>query len=76
MMTAAEPLSMSYVSRDYEIRPGDTVVTSGLGGVFPEGLVVGYVLTSTADSSNLYQRLTVAPAAVLTGLRYVFVIGK
>jgi len=75
MLAAAEPLAMSYVDRDYEIRLGDTVVTSGLGGIFPEGLVVGYVLKSTADPSNLYQRLTVAPAAKLAALRYVFVFG-
>ena len=76
MLAASEPLGMSYVSRDYEIRSGDAVVTSGLGGIFPEGLVVGYVLKSADDPSNLYQRLTVAPAANLAVLRYVFVIGK
>lgn len=76
MLATAEPLAMSYVANSYEIRPGDTVVTSGLGGTFPEGLVVGYVLKAASDPSNLYQRLTVAPAAKLAALRYVFVLGN
>jgi rod shape-determining protein MreC len=76
MLAMAEPLTMSYVSLDYEIRPGDSVVTSGLGGVFPEGLVVGHILRSVTDASSLHQRMMVAPAAKLAALRYVFVIGK
>lgn len=75
MLAAAEPLSMTYVATDHEIRSGDVVVTSGLGGLFPEGVVVGYVLKAALDSSHLFQRLTVAPAARLAALRYVFVMG-
>lgn len=76
MLTAPEPLRMSYVSRNYEVERGDTVVTSGLGGVFPEGLIVGDVLKSDVDASGLYQRFRVSPAAHLATLRYVFVVGE
>ena len=30
--------------REANILPGDTIISSGLGGVFPKGFVIGYVL--------------------------------
>lgn len=74
MLCAVQPLDMEYISRDHELRRDDVAVTSGLGGVFPEGLVVGRVLDASADPSGLYQRAALQPAADLAALRYVFVI--
>jgi rod shape-determining protein MreC len=65
---------MDYVSRDDEIWVNDEVVTSGLGGVFPEGLLVGHVKKVDIDPAGLYQRADLVPAADIGKLRYVFVV--
>lgn len=74
MLYSPSPCRMDYISREDEIWGHDEVVTSGLGGVFPEGLLVGYVKKVDIDPSGLYQRADVEPAAELGKLRYVFVV--
>jgi rod shape-determining protein MreC len=65
---------MDYISREDDIWIKDEVVTSGLGGVFPEGLLVGHVEKVDIDPSGLYQRADVTPAADIGKLRYVFIV--
>ncbi|MDW8321280.1 MAG: rod shape-determining protein MreC [Armatimonadota bacterium] len=36
-------LMLTFLSKDADVRPGDVVVTSGLGGVYPAGIPVGVV---------------------------------
>jgi rod shape-determining protein MreC len=67
---------MDLINKDTPVRAGDEVVTSGLGGVFPKGLLVGYVDRVEVDSSGLYQRALVVPRADLGGLSYVFVVAE
>ena len=76
MLCAVEPLDMNYVPADAELEPGDLVVTSGLGGIYPEGLTVGRVVDTLMDASGLYQRADVRLAVHLAELRYVFVIQR
>jgi rod shape-determining protein MreC len=65
---------MSLINRDIEVRIGDEVVTSGLGGVFPAGIRIGYVESMERDESGLYQRATVVPAADLGLIEFVFAV--
>lgn len=73
-MPAAMPCTMDYVDKNLQIVDGDEIVTSGLGGVFPEGLLVGHARSSVMDPSGLFQRIEVTPAADLSNPRYVFVV--
>lgn len=76
MLCAPLPARIDYVSTADELWAHDEIVTSGLGGVFPEGLLVGYVSKTDMDPSGLYQHADVIPAADLTRLRYVFVVSQ
>ncbi len=67
-------LALDYVSKDADYRVGDTVVTAGLGGIFPRGIVVGFVTSIPASSTGLFQQIKLRPAAELTTLTEVFVI--
>jgi rod shape-determining protein MreC len=67
---------MDYVNKDAEVLVGDTVVSSGLGGTYPGGLLLGTVLEFEQDASDLYQRLKVRPAADLARLHYVWVVSE
>jgi rod shape-determining protein MreC len=67
---------MEFINKNVPIMPGDEVVTSGLGGVFPRGLLIGYVEKVYADDSGLFQRADVIPKADLGVLTYVFVVAE
>jgi rod shape-determining protein MreC len=55
-------LTLEFIANEAEISPGDVVVTSGMGGIYPAGLVVGEVLDAILGVSSLYQTIRVTPA--------------
>ena len=57
-----------------DVRIGDRVVTSGLGGTFPPGLPVGSIGRIALDSRNLFKQVSITPAVELNRLEEVFVI--
>ncbi len=65
---------MDFINRNHEVRPGDEVVTSGLGGVFPADLSIGYVEAVETDESGLYRRAIILPKADIGRLRHAFVL--
>jgi rod shape-determining protein MreC len=67
---------IDYVSRAAQIKFGDVVVTSGLAGDFPAGLVVGTVVQTEMHELNPYQRVIVKPIIDFDILEDVFVIKK
>ena len=74
MLCAPEPCSMEFIPRQAAILREDPVTTSGLGGVYPPGLLVGHITGSGFEASGLYQTATVEPAADLSQLRHLFVV--
>lgn len=69
-------LRMEFINKDIEVRPGDEVVTSGLGGTFPRGLLIGYVERAQRDESGLYQLAEVVPSADIGRASYCFVVAE
>ncbi|MCD8383856.1 MAG: rod shape-determining protein MreC, partial [Clostridiales bacterium] len=65
---------LSYLSTDSAIAVGDEVLTSGLGGVYPSGLVIGTVERVETTSSGVELYAVLRPAADLEALEEVFVI--
>jgi rod shape-determining protein MreC len=63
-----------YVLRKHEVRVGDTVVSSGLDGVFPKGLRVGQVTGVVRRSSGIFQEIEVAPYVDFEKLEEVLII--
>lgn len=59
-----------------DIKVGDGIITSGLGGVFPKGLVVGYVRSVRRERSGLFQTVEVEPAVDFAHLEEVLVVLK
>lgn len=74
MLAAANPCELDYVSTSHELQPRDVIHTSGMGGVFPEGLPVGRVGKVRMDGSGLYQQAEVIPSANIGSLKYAFVV--
>ncbi len=67
---------MDFINKNTPVFVGDEVVTSGLGGVFPKGLLIGYIESVHADDSGLFQWADVIPKADLGTLTYVFVLAE
>lgn len=68
------PLHLRHLKRSVSIPPRSRIVTSGRGGVYPRGLVVGYLLDEThEDESRLEREGNVVPAVDFSALEDVFV---
>jgi len=64
---------MDYLLRDADVQEGDEIVTSGMGGLFPKGLIVGRVQRVEVHEGGLYLTAWVESAASLGRLEYAFV---
>lgn len=69
-------LIMSQIQATQEIKVGDRVVTSGLGGVSPSSLYIGTVEEVTMDRFGLYKEVHIKPAADTNDVRYVTVVKR
>ncbi len=67
-------LTLDFVSSETTVRAGDVVISSGMGGVYPKGLIVGEITRVRNAPSALYQDIEVTPAGKLTGLEEVLVL--
>ena len=65
---------LKYVQRNEDVQVGDKVISSGMGGVFPKGLLVGTVQEVVRGSSGLFQRVEVEPAVNFSRLEEVMVV--
>jgi rod shape-determining protein MreC len=72
--TLGASLAMRYLDTDTDIRPGDAIITSGLNGRFPKGLLIGRVVEVNLEFSGLSKYALVRPAVNLSGLEEVLVI--
>ncbi len=67
-------LTMIYIPQGVKVQTGDRIVTSGLGGVYPEGLWVGTVTDVQQNEEALYQSALLEPAVDFGRLENVMVI--
>ena len=67
-------LTIDWIDLKFQVEVGEVVLTSGLGGDFAEGLVVGRVIETVRREAELFQQAIVQPAADLENLEIVFVI--
>ncbi|MFT5124906.1 MAG: rod shape-determining protein MreC [Kiritimatiellia bacterium] len=65
---------MDLINKAMDIREKTAVRTSGLGGIFPPDVLIGYVTRVERDASGLYQEAEILPAVDLSELNFVFVI--
>ncbi len=65
-------LDLNFLSKQADLKPGQKVYTSGVGGVFPSGLLIGVVKTYRVRELDAQAQLT--PAVDLSHLEDVFVV--
>jgi rod shape-determining protein MreC len=67
-------LVLDYAPKESDFGIGDTVVTAGLGTVFPKGLRLGEVIAVPDRPEALFKPVTIRPFADVSRLEQVFVI--
>jgi rod shape-determining protein MreC len=71
--TGEELLRMEYVSEVADVAVGDSVVTSGIDGIYPKGYVVGTV-EAVEKSGNSYKQILVRPSVDFSSVEEVLVV--
>ncbi len=72
--TGAGEIEFIFMVRGDDVVPGDEIITSGVGGVFPKGLRVGVVGEVNAARSEILHYAEVEPAVDFGRLEQVFVM--
>lgn len=67
---------VDYISRSAQIKEGDVVVTSGQGGIFPPGLLVGNVQKLLTSKTSSFQQILVRPVINYDLVEQVYIIKK
>ena len=65
---------MVYIEADSDIRIGDKVITSGIGGIYPRGLLIGRVSAVEVDENSRTLTATIEPAAELDSVSKVMIV--
>ena len=69
-------LEVEGISNTKDVDIGDFVYTSGLGGIFPSGILIGSVSEITTDSYDLAKIIKVKPSADFSNINYVSVLKR
>ena len=65
---------LSYLEKDAQLVRGDTVETSGFGGLFPKGILIGRVEEVKSESHGITKYAVLAPCVDLSDIDHVLVI--
>lgn len=66
--------TIDWIDLQYDVQVGELVTTSGLGGKFPENLVIGRIIDVERNEAELFQRAVVQPAVDFSTIEIVFVV--
>jgi rod shape-determining protein MreC len=65
---------LKYVLKSDDVQVGDKVITSGLGGIFPRGLMIGTVSKVERKRPGIFQYLEVTPSVDFSKLEEVLIL--
>lgn len=65
---------VEFIDHGHELEAGDKLVTSGLGGVYPPGILIGTVLDVSYSEQGYFEKSLVLPGVDFTKLNAVYVL--
>ena len=65
---------LKYIPKNEEVKIGDAVISSGLGGIFPKGVILGVVAAVDKKEGGLFQRIDVQPSVDFGKLEEILVL--
>ncbi len=72
--TGGNRLIVENIPASASVRLDEEVITSGLDGIFPEGIIVGKVVSTKKAPESLFLKVEVAPAVNFARLEEVFIV--
>jgi rod shape-determining protein MreC len=66
--------SLNMVSQDVDLKPGEIVLSSGLGGAYPSNILIGQVISVIKHETDLFQSAVIQPVVDFPNLNAVLVI--
>ena len=67
-------LEMRQINRRAKVKKGDRVITSGLGGLYPKGILIGTIVEVRIQPHELFQTASIETAVDLSRMEEVFII--
>jgi len=64
----------NYVLRKHDLNVGETVVSSGMDGVFPKGVAIGQVADINKSETGIFQEVTIRPYVDFERLEEVLIV--
>ncbi len=68
--------TLEFTTREEDVKVGDTVITSGIGGLFLKGLPIGEVTMVKRGEYGIFQTVSIRPAVNLAHLEEVLVVQR
>jgi rod shape-determining protein MreC len=69
-------LILKYISKTQDVKEGDVVISSGMGGVFPKGLLIGQVSHVDRQAASLFLKINVAPFVDFSKLEEILILAS
>jgi rod shape-determining protein MreC len=66
-------VDMGFISRNSKLSPGQRIITSGIGGVFPKGIPVGQIIDFRSVGYGLYNEARVKVHVKMNSLEEVWI---
>jgi len=73
-LMSSQYMKISFVAESGQVITGDIVVTSGAGGAYPQGLILGTVSSVHSEAAGQIEYAVVEPFTDLNALTQIFVI--
>lgn len=68
--------ALEFTTREEDVKVGDTVITSGIGGIFTKGLPIGEVTMVKRGEYGIFQTISIRPAVNIPHLEEVLVVQR
>ena len=68
--------SLEFTTREEDVKIGDLVITSGIGGVFPRGVPIGEVTMVKRGEYGIFQTVSIRPSVNLAHLEEVLIVQR
>ena len=72
-MKSVKNLILKRIDSNFEVKKGQKVISSGLGGIFPKGILIGEVTEVSTDDYGLTKLAYIKPAADFSILDHVII---
>jgi rod shape-determining protein MreC len=69
-------LILKYISKTQDVKEGDVIISSGMGGVFPKGLLIGQVSHVDRQVASLFLKINVAPFVDFSKLEEILILAS